>query len=88
MKNMNAIFQIALADYSIEQIHAAFAFHLKYGKGLPEPSDIATVIERGNKPPFERSVYINFTKKSPENRTSDEWKYIREYEKFMVTGKN
>jgi len=80
-------FQMVLADFTIQQIEAAFRYHLKYSKDFPVPADIAQVVLRGNKPPFERSVYISITKKQGEDRTPDEWQYVREYEKFILTGR-
>lgn len=81
------MFQLVLADYRFEYIEKAFVFYLKNNSEMPAPADIATIIERGNKPPFERSVYISATRKQPEERTADEWAYIREYERFNHTGK-
>lgn len=85
--NVVRAFHITLADFGIEQITQAFRFHLRTSKEFPLPADIANIIQRGNKPPFERSVYVSMTKKHPEDRTSEEWAYIRDYEKFNLTGR-
>ncbi len=61
---------------------------LKRGHGLPEPADIATIIERGNKPPFDKAVYVSISKKDMADRKSHEWQYMKDYERFIVTGKN
>lgn len=83
-----SMFNLVLSDYSFDSIKSAFAFYLKYNSELPTPADIANIIERGNKPAFDRSVYISISKKQPEHRTSSEWQYIREYDSFMITGRN
>lgn len=88
MAATNSMFQLVLADYTIEQVRQAFAFYLRYNSEMPAPADIANIIERGGKPPFERSVYIAIGKKHPEDRTSEEWHYKKDYERFMITGKN
>lgn len=81
------VFNLVLADYTFSQIEAAFAYYLKTSNEMPAPADIAIIIERGNKPPFERSVYISITKKHGEDRNADEWQYMRDYEKFIISGK-
>lgn len=87
LESVNGMFQLVLADYPIEKIRNAFAFYLRHNSEMPAPADIAQIIERGNKPPFEKSVYVAIGKKSPEHRTSEEWAYMRDYEKFIVSGK-
>lgn len=74
------MFQMVLHDYTMGQISRAFALHLKRSNEMPAPADIANIIERGNKPPFERAVYVNLSRKAAEDRTSDEWAYMRDYE--------
>lgn len=83
-----AMFQIVLADYPFEKVKAAFAFYLKHSSELPAPADIANIIERGNKPPFDRAVYIAISKKQPEDRDKEEWAYMRDYERFTISGRN
>jgi hypothetical protein len=85
--NVVRAFRITLAEFEIEKIAQAFRFHLRTSKEFPLPADIANIIQRGNKPPFERSVYVSMTRKHPEDRTSEEWAYIREFEKFNLTGR-
>ena len=87
LESMSRIFKMILSEYRFEDIKKAFVYYLKYFKGMPEPSDIVTIIERGGKPPFERSVYISIQKKPAEERSSDEWSYVKDYEMFIVNGK-
>lgn len=81
------MFRMILADYPFEKILKAFALYLKTNTEMPAPADIANIIERGGKPPFDKSIYVSISKKHPEDRDSDDWQYMRDYEKFMVTGK-
>lgn len=88
--NIRKAFRFILADYNIGQITTAFRYHLRVYKDFPVPADIVNIIERGNKPPFERSVYIRICKKHkdfPETLTHDEWDYMKDYERFVISGK-
>lgn len=87
LDNANKLFHLVLADYPIDKIEAALRYYLRHHTEMPAPADIAIIIERGNKPPFERAVYVNISKKHPEDRSSAEWDYLREYERFIMTGK-
>lgn len=86
--NIRKAFRLTLSDYPIAKIEDAFRWHLKHFREFPVPADIVHIIERGNKPPFERSVYITASKKHPEDRTAGDWEYMREYERWIQTGKN
>lgn len=83
---IDAMFQLVLADYSIDKIKQAFAVYLKRHNELPAPADIVQIIERDGKPPLERAVYVSISKKQPEDRTTSDWSYMREYEKYSKTG--
>ena len=82
------MFNMVLGDFTFQQIESAFAFYLKHNTEMPAPADIANIITRGNKPPFEKSIYIAIGKKHPEERTSEDWQYMRDYERFMISGKH
>ena len=88
MKSTNAMFQLVLADYPIEKIREAFAFYLKFNSEMPAPADIAQIIERGNKPPFDKAVYVSISRKYGEDRSRDDWQYMRDYERFITSGRN
>lgn len=81
-----AMHMLVLGDYPMKQIREAFAKHLKNSNELPSPSDIANIIERGGKPPFEKAVYVSISKKMPEERSKSEWEYLQDYEYFQCTG--
>lgn len=83
-----AMFNLVLADYEFPRIERAFAFYLKHNNELPTPADIANIIERGNRPAFDKAVYVAISKKNPEHRDSSEWSYMRDYENFMISGRN
>lgn len=83
------MFNMVLADYPYSAIEQAFSYYLRHNTEFPSPADIAQIIDRGgNKPPFERSVYVAITKKHGEDRSRAEWQYIKDYEQFIVTGRN
>jgi hypothetical protein len=86
MESVVYLFNMVLSDYTWPEIETAFRYYWKNFKGLPEPADIANIIERKGKPPFERSVYITIQKKDGSDRSQEEWQYIRDYERFIVTG--
>jgi len=83
---VNAMFQLVLSDYPMADIRKAFAVYLKRHNDLPAPADVVQIIERDGKPPLERSVYIAISKKEPETRTTSDWAYMRDYERYAKTG--
>ena len=84
LDHLNKMFHFVLADYTLDQIKDAFKFYLKRYNEMPAPADIANIIERGGKAPLDRAVYVSLTKKRADERTSEEWAYIREYEGAMI----
>ena len=75
-----------LADFPME-IRAAFQLYLFSNSEMPAPADIAQIILRKGKPPFERAVYIRIAGTRPEDRSPEEWQYLRDYEQFVVSGR-
>ena len=86
MNNLTKLFLFTLADYPYESISKALRFFIKHNNSMPTPSDIVNIIERNGKPPFEKSVYITLMKKQGYERTSEEWEYIRDYERWIIRG--
>lgn len=86
LESVIAMFRLVLADYSVGAITDAFRIWLKRSNEMPTPADIASIIERGGKPPFERAVYVNLSRKAAEDRTSEEWAYMRDYEADRLAG--
>lgn len=93
LTNANRLFQVVLSDYDIEKIEGAFRVYFKTASEMPAPADIVNIIERGGKPAFDKSVYLRLVKRQeadPYNwnaLTPEEREYIKEYERFQVTGK-
>lgn len=86
LENVTKLYNFVLADYPIDKITAAMAYYSRKFRDFPAPADIAQIIDRGNKPPLEKAVYVSLCKKEASHRTSDEWAYIRDYEDFMLNG--
>jgi hypothetical protein len=95
--NLNAMFQLVLEDYSIEQITAAFKFYISRNTEIPAPADIVNIIRRGNKPPFDKAMYVQLSQKRERTKftangrsydclTVAEGDYMREYEEFQING--
>ena len=80
-------FMQELGNYTIDKIQAAFKFHRGYANKLSTPGDIRQIIERGNRPPFEPSIYTNIGKKDYFARSTEEKQYMEDYQKFFITGK-
>ena len=84
------MFQMVLADYPIDKIKSAFKAYLKTHSDMPAPADIAHLIERGTKPALDRSVYVELCRRHKHERFSRwtaEWEYMRDFERFQMTGK-
>lgn len=82
------MFNLVLADYPFSEIERAFRYYLRHNTEMPAPADIAIIIDRGgDKPPFDKSVYVAFSKKHGDQRTPAEWQYMRDYERFISTGR-
>lgn len=94
LESIIAMFNLVLADYPFEKIQGAFATYLKTNNEMPAPSDIANIIERKGKPPFERSVYLSLIRRKHADPYAYgvlsivEQQYIEDYERFIVSGKN
>ena len=86
MESVTKLFMFALADYPTQKIIDAMSYYVRNYTDFPAPADIVQIIERGNKPPLDRSVYVSISKKHPDQRTSEEWEYMRDYERFQLEG--
>lgn len=80
------LFMMTLADYDIERITAAFKMHCRISDEMPTPAEIIQLIERKNKPPLQKAVYQDLLRKEASMRTPEEWAYIRDYNRFAMTG--
>ena len=86
LTEVTQLFLFVLRDYPVEKIVDAMAYYVKNWNEFPAPADIANIIDRGNKPPFDKAVYVTISKKFPDQRTKQEWDYMREYEQFILRG--
>ncbi len=86
LESVIAMFRLVLADYAVGAITGAFRIWLKRSNEMPTPADIASIIERGGKPPLERVVYVAIGQRDPATRTSEEWAYMREFEAAIIAG--
>lgn len=86
MDSVKKLMQFALSEYPWQKIREALAYYVKHNTEFPAPADIVQIIERGNKPPFERAVYTAISKKPADQRTSEEWAYMRSYEAWILRG--
>lgn len=86
IENTVKLFRMVLADFPSDKIQSAFVTHLQRSSEMPTPSDIVQLINRGNKPAFDKAVYIRLEKKGYDARSRDEDEYMKEYEEFMIYG--
>jgi hypothetical protein len=86
LESVKKLMHFALADYTWEQISNALRYYFKNYTEFPAPADLVQIIERKNKPPFEKAVYVSISKKPAYERSSDEWAYMRAYEDWMLRG--
>lgn len=86
LDSVKKLMHFALADYPWQKIREAFAYYFKHNTEFPAPADIVQIIDRGNKPAFERAVYVSISKKHADMRTSAEWQYMRDYEDWNLNG--
>lgn len=86
LESVVGMFALALADYPIEKIRTAFKTYIKRHSDLPAPADIVQIIERDGRPPFDKAVYVGISKIDPVRRTSSDWAYMRDYERYAKTG--
>ena len=93
MRDTGTMFCMVLGDYSIDEVRNAFQFYVKTNVEMPAPADIVNIIERKGRPAFDKSVYLSLKKRKEADPyaynvlTRDEQNYIKDYERFQVTGK-
>lgn len=74
------LFHKILGKYPAEKVIRAFEIWLERSQEFPTPADIIGLIKRNGKPPLSKERYISISKKDGEDRTRDDWQYLREYE--------
>jgi len=89
LESVTKLFMFGLSEYPVDKIVDALAFYAKHYEEFPTPSNIVNIIERGNKPPFEKSIYIRLSQKRnqfPDSISYSEQDYMDDYEKWSITG--
>jgi hypothetical protein len=74
------VFNTDLASFPAAKILKAMSTHAQRSQEFPTVADIVSLIRRNGKPPLSESAYIAIQKKAGEDRTPDDWQYLRDYE--------
>lgn len=86
MRKMQKGFVTMLGDYPPEKIIKAFRTHVQRSEELPTLAAIINLIERNGRPPLKESDVIAIRKKHGEDRTSEDWEDLREWEAQQRNG--
>lgn len=79
-ETVTELFHAMLGQYPAAQVLKAFELWLQRSQEFPTPADIIGIIKRKGKPPLSKEMFIAISKKSGEDRTKDDWQYLRDYE--------
>lgn len=79
------LFQKIMGKYPADKVIRAFEIWMERSQEFPTPSDIVNLIKRNGRPPLSKERYIAISKKDGEDRTQDDWQYMREYDKEQDT---
>lgn len=80
LESIISLFNETLAEFTMDHIVLAMKVHAQRSQEFPTPADIVGIIRRKGRPPLSREMYISISKKDPEDRSGDDWKYLRAYE--------
>lgn len=69
-----------------EKILKAIITHSQRSNEPPTPADIIGLVKRNGRPPIKESEIIAIRKKAGEDRTTDEWEMLKEWEEQQTTG--
>jgi len=86
IESITRAFATVLADDDPDDVMVALGLWMRRENKFPTPADIAGLIERGGKPPFSESMFVEINKKDPENRTKADWQYIQEFKAYRNQG--
>lgn len=75
-----------LEQYPVQKVAMVFEAWRKTSKSRITTADAINLIERGGRPPLKESDIIAIRKKHGEDRTSDDWSDLREWEAQQRTG--
>lgn len=74
------VFNQSLGRYPTEKVMLAIDTHAERSTEMPTLADIIGLIKRNGRPPLSESRYIAITKKRADERSDEDWRYIRAYE--------
>lgn len=80
------LFQRLLSKYPAEKAVRAFELWIERSQEFPTPADIVNLIKRNGKPPMKESDIIAIRKKDGQDRNSDEWALLREWDTQQQDG--
>jgi hypothetical protein len=80
------VFHSTLANYPAEKVVKAFETWIARSEEFPTPAGIINLIKRNGKPPLSESTYIQISKKAGEDRTPEDWQYLRDYQAEQQDG--
>lgn len=85
LETVALLFHNMLGKYPADKVIKAFELWLERSQEFPTPADIVGLLRRNGKPPLSKERYIAISKKDGQDRTPDDWQYMREYEKEQDT---
>jgi hypothetical protein len=80
------VFHATLANFPAEKVVRAFETWIGRSEEFPTPAGIINLIKRNGKPPLSESMYIQISKKACEDRTPEDWQYLRDYQADQQDG--
>lgn len=83
-----AVMMRDLQDFEPQTVLRAFSTHAQRSQEFPTTADIVGLIKRNGKPPMLESRYISISRKNGEDRTDEEWRYLKAYESEQASGWN
>lgn len=83
---INAMFHSLLGKYPGEKVIRALETWLERSQEFPTPADIINLIRRNGRPPLKESDIIAIRKKDGQDRTSEEWGLLKDWENQQMQG--
>lgn len=80
LEDIIKVFMRDLGDYPTRSVMAAIKNHCRNSPEFPTVADIIGIIRRRGKMPYLKEAYISKQRIDPEDRTPQDWAYIKGYE--------
>lgn len=80
LESIVAIFLRDLGHYSAQVVMDAIALHSRRSAEFPTVADIDGLIRRNGRPPLSEAMYVAIQRKRGEDRTPEDWQYLRDFE--------